>query len=135
MRTMGEAPMRARLIAALLIVAALGTLAPRTSWPLGAGWRAVTHTDTFESPRGATSTLVFTAIPPQDADPQTVLTMTIVGGPWTLVAASSECHQVANKVSCVLDTQKLRRNHVLRITVRATEGDPLSWTMTAAAGA
>lgn len=125
-------PRRAAVV--LLLLALPLTLAPRTSWPLNGGWRAVTHSDTFESGRGAVRSLVFAAIPPPDSV-QTFLTVTITGGDWTLVRASDVCSAVAGKVVCVLDPSSMRRTHVLRITVRTDVGDSLQWTMSTAAGA
>jgi len=120
-------------VAALLLLLPV-TLAPRTSWPIGAGWRAVVQTDTFEATTAPTSTLVFTAVPPTDWSTQTVLSVTITGGPWELVAASPGCTAGAGSVSCVLDPGSFRRDQKLRLTVRSLTGDPLNWTMSALAG-
>lgn len=63
----------------------------------------------------------------------TLLTMSITGGPWELVTASPECHAGSGAVVCELRAEQMRRQHLLHVTVRATDGDTLRWAMTASA--
>lgn len=113
--------------AALLVLLPL-TLAPRTSWPLGNGWRADVHADGFEHAKGDVSSLAFTAIPPPTWGAITI-EVTVTGGAWELLAVSPGCSRVGDTVSCTLTNTGEDRQRPLRLVVKSVDGNPLSYTM------
>lgn len=119
---------RRRLLAALLVVLALATLAPRTSQHLDNGWEVVVMSDT-SGRASSVSSLTFWAMPPNPVPLTSRIPVFISADHWHLIAAPSGCTQVTDAVVCTLNRDTIRRKHLITISVRSS--GPLSYSFVA----
>lgn len=116
---------RRHLLAALLVVLALLTLAPRTSQHLDNGWEVVVMSETSGHGRSVSS-LTFWAMPPNPVPATSRIPVFISAKSWRLVAAPAGCTQAADAVVCTLDRDSIRRKHLITISVRSS--GPVSYS-------
>jgi hypothetical protein len=114
----------------LLLLLLLLTVAPRTSWNLGDGWRADILAEQLGAPTGGGNTIALKLIPPGTAWTQKSLNFTFVGtATWELVTATAGCYRYANTISCpVTNTGELRVQQY-RVTVRTLEAGTLDYSL------
>jgi hypothetical protein len=122
--------MKRLITGAVLLMLLPLTLAPRTSWPLANGWRADVVADGFERARGDVHALALVAIPPASWD-AIIIEITVAGGAWELLAASTDCVRVADTVACTLHNTGTDRQQPLRLVAQSVDGTPLSYSLSA----
>ena len=123
-----------RWAAGVLLLLLPLTLAPRTSWELGDGWRADVAVDRVQGATSGVNPLVFAVIPPQTSWTTTAVRVSITSsGTWALVSASPGCQRIGDVVSCTLVNSGPYRQRVIRLAVRALGGGALSYSLSKAA--